>query len=595
MAAKSQTDRMGTGNRNDDHSYMVVARRYRPQSFSDLVGQTQVATALSNAIKQDRVGHAYLLTGARGVGKTSTARIFAKCLNCQDGPSIEPCDKCDICLGIVSGEDVDVIEIDGASNNGIEEVRQLRANSIVRPSRARFKIYIIDEVHMLSRAAFNGLLKTLEEPPAHVKFIFCTTDPEKIPITVLSRCQRFDLPPIQITEIKNRLRQIVAGENLTADDEALELLARRAEGSMRDSQSLLEQLMSFTTGNITVADVNLLLGTADNRCIFEIVEAIAAGKAAEALQTVENAISGGVDAGQLTEQVLGLLRDAMACQVGCASELLLHTSSDDTGRLVSLCESLGIEKLIALMQTFDQALVRMRHSTYVRTLLETAIVRACHLENIDQIPELIRTLNAGNSPVGTTGKTDTKKNKIASQRKPTQNVDLVSDRKNPGEPTTQTQSAAKTLRPVISEEKDPVDERGPQGVQWDENNLPEVWRSVLEGLGDMTAEVASNFDALELSDENQLIVTLKTDYDRQLCCRPERKNRLEQAILQSTGKRIRLDFRVNASAVKDEVRPIHMTKRQRTRLVEKEDFVRVAVELFDAEIVDLNTSRKEKN
>ena len=175
--------------------------RYRPTDFDDLIGQSQVSTALRNAIQQNRVGHAYLFTGARGVGKTSSARIFAKCLNCQTGPTIKPCGKCDICDSVSYGEDVDVLEIDGASNRGIDEIRQLRANANVRPSRGRYKIYIIDEVHMLTVAAFNALLKTLEEPPAHVKFIFCTTDPEKIPITVLSRCQRFDFPPIQTQSI----------------------------------------------------------------------------------------------------------------------------------------------------------------------------------------------------------------------------------------------------------------------------------------------------------------------------------------------------------------------------------------------------------
>ncbi len=175
-----------------DHEYVVVARRYRPQNFEELVGQDQVSQALHNAIATNRVGHAYLFTGARGVGKTSTARILAKALNCADGPSSTPCNVCDICQGVTSGDDIDVIEIDGASNRGIDEIRQLRSNVNVRPSRARFKIYIIDEVHMLTVPAFNALLKTLEEPPEHVKFFFCTTDPEKIPITVLSRCQRFD-------------------------------------------------------------------------------------------------------------------------------------------------------------------------------------------------------------------------------------------------------------------------------------------------------------------------------------------------------------------------------------------------------------------
>ncbi|MCA9212148.1 MAG: DNA polymerase III subunit gamma/tau, partial [Planctomycetales bacterium] len=225
---------------NNRHSgeYVVVARRYRPQAFGDLIGQGMVAQALKNAISTDRVGHAYLFTGARGVGKTSTARILAKALNCSSGPTTEPCGTCDICLQIASGDDVDVLEIDGASNRGIDEIRQLRSNVGIRPSRSRFKVYIIDEVHMLTKEAFNALLKTLEEPPEHVKFIFCTTEPGKIPITVLSRCQRFDFSPVDTDDIARRLKFIVESEGAKAEPEALELLARRAAGSMRDSQSL---------------------------------------------------------------------------------------------------------------------------------------------------------------------------------------------------------------------------------------------------------------------------------------------------------------------------------------------------------------------
>ena len=216
-------------------SYVVVARRYRPQTFSDLVGQRHVVQGLTSAIQTDHVGHAYLFTGVRGVGKTSAARILAKALNCQTGPTPTPCGTCDMCAGITSGDDVDVLEIDGASNRGIDEIRQLRQNVAIRPSRARYKIYIIDEVHMLTKDAFNALLKTLEEPPEHVKFIFATTEPSKIPLTILSRCQRFDFAGIAADQIVAKLQQIVAAEGVAADDEAIEILASRGAGSMRDA------------------------------------------------------------------------------------------------------------------------------------------------------------------------------------------------------------------------------------------------------------------------------------------------------------------------------------------------------------------------
>src|SRR5688572_29714319 len=282
--------------------YVVVARRYRPQDFGQLVGQAQVSQALANAITTNRVGHAYLFTGARGVGKTSTARIFAKALNCVNGPTVTRCGKCDSCEGIASGDDVDVIEVDGASNRGIDEIRQLRSNVNIRPSRARVKIYIIDEVHMLTTQAFNALMKTLEEPPEHVKFIFCTTEADKIPITVLSRCQRFDFSPIELKSIVERLRLICQTEGIEAEDEALQIIARRAAGSMRDSQSLLEQLLSFGGRRITVTDVNSMLGTADSGRLATLMGLIANHDGAAVLREVNAAIQEGVDPGALCEQ-----------------------------------------------------------------------------------------------------------------------------------------------------------------------------------------------------------------------------------------------------------------------------------------------------
>src|SRR5262245_41827349 len=395
-----------------DSQYVVVARRYRPQDFSQLIGQDQVSQALANAITTNRVGHAYLFTGARGVGKTSTARIFAKALNCVNGPTTTPCGVCDICEGIASGSDVDVIEIDGASNRGIDEIRQLRSNVNVRPSRARFKIYIIDEVHMLTTPAFNALLKTLEEPPEHVKFIFCTTEADKIPITVLSRCQRFDFAPIEIRSIVERLQHICQTEGVEAEPEALHIVARRAAGSMRDSQSLLEQLLSFGGPKITVADVHALLGTAHSARLATLADCIARRDAAAALKEVEAAIGEGVDVGALAEQLLGYFRDCLATLVGCSPDLLLHTSAAEHAQLQSLGQQLGLETLLAMAQILDQTIVRLRQTTHARTLVELALVRLCKLEDLDALPNLLAELRGQapiNNPEAQATATDTKR------------------------------------------------------------------------------------------------------------------------------------------------------------------------------------------
>lgn len=372
----------------DNGSYVVVARRYRPRDFTQLVGQDHVARALQGAIETSRVGHAYLFTGARGVGKTSTARIFAKALNHPDGPTANPDNESDVAQAIDSGEDVDVIEIDGASNRGIDEIRSLRANVGVRPSRSRYKIYIIDEVHMLTGAAFNALLKTLEEPPEHVKFIFCTTDPEKIPITVLSRCQRFDFAPVESDKIVQRLREIVEAEDNTVEDEALELLARRAAGSMRDSQSLLEQVLSFSDGHLTADHVHTMLGTADDQRLHRLAEAMADRDASAALSQIDEAIAAGVDAGRLAEQMLGYFRDLMAVAVGCEASLMRYAAASMHGSLGELAGRWGLQTVLAIVGLVDETLVRIRHSVHARVLLEATVIQVCHLPDLQAISDL---------------------------------------------------------------------------------------------------------------------------------------------------------------------------------------------------------------
>lgn len=369
-------------------AYRVVARRYRPQRFDELVGQEHVARGLSGAIESGRIGHAYLFTGARGVGKTSAARIFAKALECATGPAAEPCNQCDTCAAIAAGQDVDVVEIDAASNRGIDEIRSLRQNVAVRPARGRFKIYIIDEVHMLTREAFNALLKTLEEPPGHVKFVLCTTEPEKLPITILSRCQRFDFVTVDAPAIARRLSQIVTAEGATATDDALGLIARRAAGSMRDSQSLLEQLLGSSAGLIGVDDVHAVIGTGREERIGALLGAIANRDPAAALAALDESLAGGADPGGVLEQLLAALRDCLVASVGCGPALLLQ--GDGLGiDLATVGRLLGTETVLAMLQILDQSLSRMRTSGHAPVLAEMAIVRLARLDDLDQLASAV--------------------------------------------------------------------------------------------------------------------------------------------------------------------------------------------------------------
>jgi DNA polymerase-3 subunit gamma/tau len=368
--------------------YTVLARRYRPQSFSDLVGQEPVARALANALTGNRVAHAYLFTGARGVGKTSMARILAKSLNCINGPTAKPCNVCEICLSIATGEDVDVLEIDGASNNGVDDVRDIRSNVQYRPQRARFKIYIIDEVHMLSKGAFNALLKTLEEPPAHVKFIFATTEIEKVPITILSRCQRFDFAGIALPRIVERLQDIVNREGVQADAEALEIVARRASGSLRDAQSLLDQLLAFGGDKLTADQVHRLLGTAGDERILGLADAILGGDTSKMLDLLDDACVSGLQLGELIDQLIAYWRDLMVVHCGGTEGRDLSVPARHHETLRAHSRSISLDAILAGLDVLSATKARMRGSNYPRTLVEMALIRLGRLADLVALSEL---------------------------------------------------------------------------------------------------------------------------------------------------------------------------------------------------------------
>ncbi len=463
----------------DPAAYQVVARRYRPQQFADLIGQEHVARGLAGAIDSGRVGHAYLFTGARGVGKTSAARIYAKALECTNRKSGEPCNLCERCQAISAGQDVDVIEIDAASNRGIDEIRQLRQNVAVRPASGNHKTYIIDEVHMLTREAFNALLKTLEEPPPHVKFVLCTTEPEKLPITILSRCQRFDFQSVDTVAITQRLAQIVESEGLTVAPAALELIARRAAGSMRDSQSLLEQLFGIAAGdkkNIELEDVHAITGTGKDEKVGELAQALINRDSPAALSALHECLTQGADAGGVLEQLLTALRNCLVASVGCGPETFIGSTSCGVD-FAELGKQAGTATMLAMLQIIDHSLARMRLSTHTTVLAEMAIVRLAALEDLDNLSEII----SGIQP------TEEKKQPLRHEKKKlTPTTNQKADKADQTAPATSSSVKAKT----------------PNSWTPDKTTSPSVGAEPLviwKNAGELVGGLASDFAAMATS------------------------------------------------------------------------------------------------
>ena len=373
-------------------SYQVIARKYRPQRFADVVGQEHVTQTLANAIAQKRIAHAYLFCGPRGTGKTTIARIFAKCLNCQGGPKVDFSDDDPRCIEITEGRALDVIEIDGASNNGVEQVRELRETCQYAPASAPYKIYIIDEVHMLSTAAFNALLKTLEEPPAHVKFLFATTDPEKVLATILSRCQRFDLRRISSPLIVKHLAHIAGLEKVQIDEAALYAIARGADGGMRDAESTLDQLISFCGDKIEEPDVLSMFGLAAENQIIKLSQAVLEGRVQEALGQLDAFARGGKDLGRLLGDLLNHFRNLLIFQVSRGDLTLIEVSEASAAALKQQSPLANTESLTRILEVLTDSEIRLRDATSKKILLEVTLLKIIEARNASSLDTVLKQL-----------------------------------------------------------------------------------------------------------------------------------------------------------------------------------------------------------
>jgi DNA polymerase-3 subunit gamma/tau len=372
-------------------NYEVFARKYRPQTFDDLVGQTHVSRTLKNAVAQNRLAHAYLFVGPRGVGKTSTARILAKSLNCIKGPTVTPCGVCDNCREIAGGNSLDVIEIDGASNNSVEDVRQLRENVRYAPAKGRYKIYLIDEVHMLSSAAFNALLKTLEEPPDHVKFIFATTEPQKVLPTILSRCQRFDLHRIPANLIAQHLQFIAKKEKITLQPATAHAIARGAEGGLRDAESMLDQLVAFCGEKITESDVLNVFGFTSEQTVSDLTGRILRGETPEAIDLLHEQCEAGKDMMRLMADLIAYLRDLLVFKAK-PDALNEDVDPDVQKTLAAHAELISTDRLLELIDQFAAAEGRMKWAPNKKLHFEVAIIKAIQSLGQATLDEVIEKL-----------------------------------------------------------------------------------------------------------------------------------------------------------------------------------------------------------
>ncbi|HPC96327.1 MAG TPA: DNA polymerase III subunit gamma/tau [Sedimentisphaerales bacterium] len=510
-------------------AYTVLARKYRSQTFDDVVGQDPISKTLKNAIETGRVAHAYLFSGTRGVGKTTMARILAKSLNClkSDGPTTTPCCQCDSCVAINSGEDIDVIEIDGASNNRVDEIRELRENAIYRPARARYKIYIIDEVHMLTTQAFNALLKTLEEPPEHVKFIFATTEPNKVIATIQSRCQRFDFSNISAKQIADQLKSILKKEEIEYQDDLVLALAKMANGSMRDGLSLLDRLIS--TG-IQPLSVNLLedfLGRPNAEKIQTLVARIGDGDAAGTLMATEDLINTGLGEAQIVDALTEQMRDLLViASAGVETDLLIMTA-DQKEKAAELAKKFDAAALIYNITALEKLRWAVKNSDTPRALLDASLLRFALSEHFMNVEELLsRSSGGAGVPV---------KKKLPIEPKPAPAILSVPSRSV--EPRT-------TVVPVAQAEA-PAE------------NLTEPWPEVLgkiaKQLGPATTGLLTGSNLKGIAGNTLTIEfppTGKTQ--KQMCESNGRGDQIAEVLGEYLGRAVRVKFTVAEPPVPDE-------------------------------------------
>ena len=551
--------------------YQVFARKYRPQTFEDVVAQEHVTKTLQNAVKNDRIGSGYLFCGPRGTGKTTTARLLAKCLNCIEGPTPVPCGKCSNCNEITSGTSLDVLEIDAASNTGVDDVRTLRENVRYLPTSGKKRIFIIDEVHRLSGAAFDALLKTLEEPPAHVVFVFATTEPLKVPETILSRTQRFDFKRVSPADLEKHLKNIAYKENIKIDEVSLALLARKADGSVRDSLSLLDQVTAFAGNKITEQDVVDALGLVDRQMLFSICEAVAVRDAKSILTHIRKIEEAGVDAKDFLSEMLDHFRILMILSTDKEAIEFLNLGKDETEAYIKQADYFSTGDLIRLLKMAADMIRDLKSGLDERLVLEMGGIRMASMESTVSFEEILAHL---------------KQNPISTSHS---NSDLFGPASKKKDDT-----QIKSINIVKRSETSPVRNEIPVPTYSKSINMPTIqsgWDGFITTLkqkSNMLASQLSMADVREISD-NKLILFFGSNAatSLQVCQRSDNLNLIMQVLRDYYKANIGLNFKIDPNKKSTLPGSDHeqKTKVDLNQLVENSPRIKMLIDKIDGEII----------
>ena len=566
-------------------SYKVLARKYRPQQFEDVIAQEHVTRTLKNALKSGRTSSGYLFAGPRGTGKTTTARILAKAMNCVEGPTPTPCDKCPSCTEIVSGSSLDVLEIDAASNTGVDDIRTLRENVRYLPTTGKKRIYIIDEVHRLSGSAFDALLKTLEEPPDHVLFIMATTEPHKVPETIRSRTQRHDFRRVSADRLKAHLKNIASAEKIEIDDDALYILARKADGSVRDSMSLLDQLFAFTEDTITIKHVNEALGLIDRQFYFDFVDTVASRDNSAALDMVKKLIDSGIEINEFCIGLIDHFRNLLILNNAKEPEHLLELSESEFASFKNQQDHFTTGDLLRIIKMITDTTRDLKSGLDPRLLMETASLKLTSLETTVSFEEILAHLS------------DTED--IEPQNSNETHRDLFGGAASPPKPDLRSaQPATRTIPPREVPKPEPVPEPTPPG-ETRRINLPIVqtsWHKFLDYLKSKNQMLAAHLSMVEITEVKDNVITAvfhnAGGTSKQVVEKPDYMSKiiaeLREYFKTNVGIRFTLDLNKKPSAIPRPERKIE--KVDSKEILAKNGKLKKLVEKFDGEIIGVKNN-----